>query len=85
MTTQNSEAYMKGEAVTKCLNDDCDCYPWYGLAPHSHNLKTTGSFINSTEFRDQSEWPDNFVPDESEQNLMGTYFCPQCKNGMIHD
>jgi hypothetical protein len=40
-------------------------YPYYGVAPHKHNLaKTGGDFIGSTEIEPRSEWPANFVEDE---------------------
>jgi len=49
---------------------------WFGLAPHRHNLKKTGSIIGSTEIKDKSEWPDNFT--EVEPGT-GVYKCEECK------
>lgn len=60
----------------KCSNKNCDYYPYYGIAPHYHNLES-GSFIGSTVFIDKKEWPKNFIEDKEEPG-MGTYYCPDC-------
>jgi len=61
----------------------CDGYflPIYGIAPHSHDLSKTGSFIGSTVFGSKEKWPDNFVP-EDEEGMTGVYYCPEegCPN-----
>lgn len=56
-------------------------YPYYGVAPHGHDLQKTGSFIGSTVVFPRHEWPDNFVED-SECPRCGIYYCPnpECEN-----
>lgn len=55
-------------------------YPSYGVAPHWHDIKQTGSFIGSTRLYDKSEWPDNY---DDVDDGCGTYYCPnpKCING----
>jgi hypothetical protein len=49
---------------------------WYGLAPHLHNIKKTGSFIGSTEVKeDKDKWPDNF---EETEPGGGIWSCEVC-------
>ena len=63
-----------------CDNGDGECaYPYYGVAPHSHNTKkTNGSFIGSTEIKLKSCWPENFQEDPECEGL-GTYtHCLHC-------
>ena len=57
-------------------------YPIYGLAPHHHNLKKTGSIIGSTEIFQKDKWPDNFIEDPEALGC-GVYYCPdhKCNNG----
>lgn len=53
-------------------------YPWYGLGPHIHNLKKTGSIIGSTEMLSEKDFPDGFCPDieDNKYTGMGVYNCP---------
>lgn len=63
-----------------CLGPDGECcYPYYGLAPHKHDLTKTGSMIGSTVFTDEPP-PDNFVKDsEDPTGQTGVYaYCPEC-------
>lgn len=62
-----------------CNDGDGNCaYPWYGLAPHGHDLSKTGSIIGSTVIDDTDTWPANFEED-SEAPGCGTYaYCPEC-------
>jgi hypothetical protein len=62
-----------------CNDGEGDCiYPWYGCAPHSHDLDKTGSFIGSTVLDDKSAWPENFIED-MEAGGLGTYaYCLEC-------
>ena len=62
-----------------CKNEDCEMFPHYGLAPHTHDL-SSGSFIGSTRTSSKDKWPDNFVEDKEEPGL-GTWYCPECKSG----
>ena len=69
--------------LLKLFSDCKTCYdgyffPHYGMAPHSHNLSKTGSFIGSTEIKDKPEWPDNFIEDKDAEGC-GTYWCPNKK------
>ncbi len=66
-------------ACNHCIDPDGDnCYPYYGLKPHTHDLSKTGSLIGSTIFDKEEKLPDNFQPD-SECPGMGTYlYCPYC-------
>lgn len=50
-------------------------YPQYGLAPHSHDMKKTGSIIGSTVIASKKKWPDNFHED-FEAAGCGVYTCP---------
>lgn len=68
----------------KCQNEDCENYPIYGLAPHTHNLEKTGCFIGSTQFLEKKDWPPDFIEDPNETG-MGFWVCPEClgkKEGM---
>ena len=55
------------------------CFPYYGLAPHKHDLSKTGHFIGSTVFIDEPA-PSNFDPDPDDPDgKIGTYtHCPKC-------
>lgn len=54
-------------------------YPYYGVAPHVHNLNKTGSFIGSTILLDKEKYPDNY---DDIDNGCGIYYCPneKCEN-----
>ena len=58
-----------------CL--DGEIYPYYGLAPHKHDMTKTGSIIGSTVIDPESEWPSNFHPD-AEDSGAGVWTCPNC-------
>lgn len=61
-----------------CLDEDGDnCYPWYGLAPHSHSEDSSG---RTKKVLDGVAIPSNFVPDaEDKSNMYGTYtHCLKC-------
>ena len=45
------------EAEATCV------YPYYGLAPHRHDLSRTGSIIGSTVIEPATKWPANFRPE----------------------
>ena len=63
----------------KCQDESGSCvYPYYGLAPHTHNLSKTGSVIGSTEINSKDTWPENFDEDP-ECAGAGTYtHCLSC-------
>ena len=44
--------------------DDGCVYPYFGVAPHRHDLTRTGSFVGSTVIEPRERWPANFTPDE---------------------
>jgi hypothetical protein len=69
----------------KCKNKECDFYPHYGMAPHNHDLKKTGSVIGSTVLISRDKWPDNFLPDEEVKGAQGAYYCPECMKGYKED
>lgn len=50
---------------------------WYGVAPHKHDLKRTGSIIGSTVLLPKDQWPSTFRED-SECPGLGTYTCEHC-------
>ncbi len=56
-------------------------YPQYGLAPHSHDIKKTGTIIGSTVISSKKKWPDNFHEDFEDPGC-GVYTCPNinCEN-----
>lgn len=55
------------------------CYPYYGLAPHNHDLSKTGCVVGSTVFTGEP-LPENFEPDPDDPDgKIGTYtHCPKC-------
>jgi len=71
------------QKLMKCtLCADGSAMPSYGVAPHRHNMKLTGSVIGSTEVLPQDNWPDNFEPDlepsevwDGKGLMTGTYYC----------
>lgn len=73
--TDSALAYFKdkqGEGwMKKCTNTNCEIYPYYGLAPHTHDKDF------KTFFLEKDIWPDNFKEDIEEPS-MGTYYCPTC-------
>ena len=63
-----------------CTDSDGVClFPYYGLAPHRHDLSKTGYLLGSTVFTDEP-LPDNFDPDPDDSSgKIGTYtHCPKC-------
>lgn len=72
--------YMGAQMKDQCDNPDHDWYPYYGVAPHRHNLAATGSFIGSTEVFRRETWPENFVED-LESPGCGVFYCPKCLEG----
>lgn len=61
-----------GDDVSECI------YPYYGVAPHKHDLSKTGSYIGSTVVLPESEWPDNFSPDFEDPSCGIYTHCPKC-------
>jgi hypothetical protein len=59
-------------------------YPYYGVAPHQHDMAKTGTFLGSTVLEPPSKWPKNFRPDP-EGDSCGMYYCPTCLSGMPQD
>lgn len=59
-----------------CKNPDHDMYPYYGLAPHRHDL-SGGSFIGSTRTEPKETWPAHFKEDPEAPGC-GVYSCPDC-------
>ena len=56
-------------------------YPFYGLAPHRHDMGRTGSLVGSTVEKPREEWPANFCEDKDAPG-MGTYtHCLSCGAG----
>ena len=53
-------------------------YPYYGLAPHTHNLSISGGFIGSTDFTSKAEWPDNFNEDPEAEGCGSYTHCLHC-------
>lgn len=41
-------------------------YPYFGVAPHKHDLTITGSIIGSTVINPKETWPANFSPEYEE-------------------
>lgn len=65
-----------------CSDPDGECcFPYYGVAPHTHDLSRTGSVIGSTAILPESEWPDNFEPDKDGSGCGVYTHCPKCGAG----
>lgn len=64
------------ESEAKCV------FPYYGLAPHRHDLTITGSIIGSTVINPRGSCPANFQPDEPDEpdgGGLGVYtHCLKC-------
>jgi len=63
-----------------------DIYPYYGMAPHIHDL-SNGTFIGSTRLLPMSAYPKNFEPDPEQVEewkngglppAQGVWYCPKC-------
>lgn len=58
----------------KCTDPDGDqCFPLYGLGPHSHPEEGGTLF-------DEVQEADGFTPDKDEPG-MGIWWCPHCGSG----
>jgi len=61
----------------KCKNPDHDNYPYYGLAPHVHELgyhKGKKTICISTKIL-KKHWPKNY---EDTDDGAGVWHCPDC-------
>ncbi len=63
--------------------------PYYGLAPHTHELPAGLGFggswvIGSTRFLSPDQFPPNFKPDPESPNH-GTWWCEHCGEGKPED
>jgi len=63
------------DTPTPQAEEKCECY--YGVAPHTHDLSRTGSFIGSTVLKPKIEYPPNFHEDPECEGC-GTYICTHC-------
>lgn len=61
---------------------DCEGYPYYGLAPHTHrvlpldaDMRVGSSYVMMTEELPKASWPMSFVEDPDCPGC-GTYYCP---------
>lgn len=69
---------------TKCCpmcddGDGCCIYPYYGVAPHTHD--TRHGWIGSTVLKPREDWGSNFREDP-ECPGQGVYMrCPVCGHG----
>lgn len=65
----------------KCnfCKENPDIYPYYGVAPHIHDLTKTGSIIGSTVLLNKKDYPDNY---DDVDNGCGIYYCEnkECEN-----
>jgi hypothetical protein len=66
------------------LDGKC-CYPYYGLAPHTHDLKKTGTFLFSTVLDPKETWPDNFKEDKDAPGCGVYTHCPECGDSVKGD
>jgi len=76
---------------TKCKNQECNLYPYYGVAPHKCFYKLgKDKTIGESELIPSNKWPKNFVVEvedgETEESAKypsacGVYYCPDCLNG----
>lgn len=71
-----------------CVNEQCDFFPFYGVAPHEHKVKdwrnlsaNPAMWFNSTKVLSKKEWPESFVEDKDSPGC-GTYYCPNCLKGI---
>ena len=69
-----------GEKPQRCKKEDCEAYPYYGVAPHDSGFDD-GQFIGKTTLDNPHTWPKNFEPDPDDSQC-GTYYCPECRRGM---
>lgn len=61
--------------------DDGMClYPYYGLAPHGHDLSKNNMF-GSPKMLPRKEWPKNFVESEVESGFGVYTHCLHCGDG----
>lgn len=63
-----------------CKNQNCDMYPYYGLAPHKHVgvlADRPETMIRSTVIKPKEAWPKNFEEDPESPGC-GVYYCPDC-------
>lgn len=89
----NRESAKKKNALKlgrkKCSNEDCEIYPYYGVAPHKCYYKRGPEFtIGQSEILPVKTWPKNFIPDlepgeaaETAVAPCGVYYCPDCMRG----
>lgn len=59
--------------------DGGSVYPYYGLAPHTHNL--AGGWIGSTRIDPRDSWPTNFREDPDAPGAGVYLHCPVCGRG----
>lgn len=80
-------------ADTPC-NDECDNYPYYGVAPHECFWRKPGGFegnkLGTSTIDPVNTWPKNFYAEIVEEqtvtqqmlgSLTGVYYCPCCMSG----
>ena len=63
----------------RCYDGDGGCvYPYYGVAPHTHDTSGTSGWVGSTRLLSAQQWPANFAPDREDVGA-GTYtHCLEC-------
>lgn len=80
------------------INDveECDDFPYYGVAPHECYWRKPGGFegnkLGTSTVNPLENWPDNFLAEinpnvdiksQLSYGLCGIYYCPACKRGMV--
>lgn len=63
-----------------CKHPDHDIYPYYGLAPHTHEIgmvKGKKGIRLSTKIANKKKWPKNY---KDTDDGAGVWSCPKCLN-----
>ena len=65
--------------TVKCETcEDGEYFPYYGLAPHAHDIKRINDRMAiSTAFASKDAWPANFKEDPEAPGC-GIWSCPDC-------
>lgn len=70
------------ECCDMCDDGDGHCvFPYYGVAPHTHEQSHPADWLGSTRLLPKDKWGDNFREDP-ESPGQGVYMrCPHCGRG----
>lgn len=57
--------------------DGVSIFPYYGLAPHTHEPAVP--LVGSTRILPRDQWPANFEPDSEDASTGSYLYCLNCK------